>query len=384
MDEEARALVAGAGSGVLRPEQIGSTTGRAFLRMYGDDLAGACEDFGAVVEACRRHGASVLLIQALGNLAEAEFRAGRWDDAQMHSDLVVSLAVDGDVTQVAAHVHAIAAQVLARRGDVDQASTHVQAALAASAAPGNESGLAYAATAAAILAHSRADHADVVAATDPLLPLAGLIGAHDPVAPRWQELRVEALVRLGRLAEAEQLASTFTERSVTRGSHSAQANAARVRGLLEATRGRPVAAVQAFEEALAHAAAVDLPFERAMIHLHYGAHLRKTGRRRVAAEQLRAADDIFHRLAARPFVAMAGRELAGCGLTRARTAGPSQLTSQERTVARLVSTGKSNREVAGELFISTKTVEYHLVHIYAKLGLRSRGQLIARLRTSDL
>ena len=124
---------------------------------------------------------------------------------------------------------------------------------------------------------------------------------------------------------------------------------------------------------------MDLPFERALIHLHYGAHLRRTGSRATAAEQLRTAEEIFRRLGARPFLEMTARELAGCGLTRVRPVGPSPLTGQERTVAQLVSRGMSNRDVAGELFLSVKTIEYHLSNVYAKLALRSRSQLVAAL-----
>ena len=379
---EAFALVdSAAGSGALRPDQIDATYGRGLIRALSDDLADAREDLRAVVEACRRSGGSLQLMHALALLSETEFRGGWWDDAHLHGELAVSLAEDGDVMQFTPHVSSIAAQVHARRGDFAVAEERIRAALAASAGPGNESALGYAATAAAILGHSRGDHAAVVEATDPLMPLLGRIGVQHPFMVRWQELRIEALVRLGRLAEADSLLASYAERCAASGSHSVQANAARVHGLLAAASGRTDEAAEAFERALTHSAVVDLPFERALVHLQYGAHLRRAGTRGVAAEHLRGAEEIFRRLGARPFVELAGRELAGCGLSRRRAAGPSPLTAQERTVAGLVGTGKSNREVAGELFISVKTVEYHLGHIYAKLGLRSRGQLIAHLHS---
>ena len=73
------------------------------------------------------------------------------------------------------------------------------------------------------------------------------------------------------------------------------------------------------------------------------------------------------------------RELAACGLAPGRrgAAPRSWLTPPERSVARLVATGRSNRDVAAELMVSVKTVEFHLTRIYARLGVRSRGQLAA-------
>jgi DNA-binding CsgD family transcriptional regulator len=76
------------------------------------------------------------------------------------------------------------------------------------------------------------------------------------------------------------------------------------------------------------------------------------------------------------------RELSACGLAPAKrgTFDPTRLTAQELAVARLVAAGMSNRQVASELFVSIKTVQFHLTHVYAKLGIGSRGELAAQLR----
>ena len=75
-------------------------------------------------------------------------------------------------------------------------------------------------------------------------------------------------------------------------------------------------------------------------------------------------------------------KLRGCGLTPAKRSDPdpTMLTPQEQAVARLVAVGMSNRQVAGELFISVKTVQFHLTHIYTKLGVSSRAELAAQYR----
>jgi len=76
------------------------------------------------------------------------------------------------------------------------------------------------------------------------------------------------------------------------------------------------------------------------------------------------------------------QESAACGLAPAKRSGidPSRLTAQELAVARLVAVGMSNRHVASELFISIKTVQFHLTHVYAKLGVSSRAELASQFR----
>src|SRR5581483_959185 len=90
---------------------------------------------------------------------------------------------------------------------------------------------------------------------------------------------------------------------------------------------------------------------------------------------------VFARLGAEPFVERCGAEIASCGLhgSRPGSVDPSELSLAEWGVAELVAAGKSNREVAGELVISVRTVESHLRSIYAKVGVSSRTQLAVRL-----
>jgi DNA-binding NarL/FixJ family response regulator len=83
-----------------------------------------------------------------------------------------------------------------------------------------------------------------------------------------------------------------------------------------------------------------------------------------------------------PYLERCERELRGCGLAPGKRSDfdPARLTPQEQAVARLVAAGLSNRQVAAELFVSVKTVQFHVTHIYAKLGIGSRGELAARFR----
>ena len=114
--------------------------------------------------------------------------------------------------------------------------------------------------------------------------------------------------------------------------------------------------------------------------------MRRAGERRAASEVLVAAHERFVALGAQPALERSETELAACGLSPAARKGRDHmaLTPQELAVTRLVLSGMTNREVAAELMLSAKTVEFHLSNIYAKLGVRSRAQLRARERANEL
>jgi len=125
-----------------------------------------------------------------------------------------------------------------------------------------------------------------------------------------------------------------------------------------------------------------LPFHRGVMDLQHGRCLARLQRRGDAIDALRAAYDRFSGLQAHPFMRASESELGSLGL-RPRPDGHPDLpglTAQELRVARLVASGLSNREVAAQLYLSPKTVEYHLAHAYAKLGVHSRHRLANLVR----
>jgi DNA-binding NarL/FixJ family response regulator len=109
--------------------------------------------------------------------------------------------------------------------------------------------------------------------------------------------------------------------------------------------------------------------------------LRRRGETRAAIDHLRSAREILSRLGALPFLADCDAELEACGLRSPEASAGDllALTPHEEAVARLVASGLSNREAAARLYVSAKAVEYHLGHIYAKLGITSRRRLAERI-----
>ena len=212
---------------------------------------------------------------------------------------------------------------------------------------------------------------------DALLRSRGIEDADLSPAPEL----TETLLRLGRVDDAVAAAAGHEQSARAKGQPWALARAARTRGLL----APDVELERAFDAAIAlHEQTPDV-FEAARTRLAYGARLRRAGRRVRAREHLRAAIDAFDSLGALPWSNLARTELEATGET-ARKRDPStldQLTAQELQIALLLAEGRTTREAAASMFLSPKTIEYHLRNIYRKLDVRSRPELsqaVARLR----
>ncbi|NGY63707.1 AAA family ATPase [Lentzea sp. NEAU-D13] len=207
--------------------------------------------------------------------------------------------------------------------------------------------------------------------------LAGLLGElrlTDPDLSPAPEL-TDALVRLGRRDEAHQVARRFRAEAAAKGQPWAMGRAERAIGVLSEN-----ASVDThFEAALrCHERTLD-DFETARTRLAYGARLRRARRRVDARPHLHAALETFENLRAARWADLAAVELGATGETIKRRTPSETLTPQELQVSLLLVEGKTTREVAAALFLSPKTIEYHLRKVYTKLGIRSRAELAARL-----
>jgi len=157
---------------------------------------------------------------------------------------------------------------------------------------------------------------------------------------------------------------------------SAIAAATRGRGLLAAARGDPADAVAQLAHALDIHEGVPIPLELGRTQLAYGAAHRRAKHKRAAREMLESACETFDGIGARVWAERAREELARVG---GRPPSVGALTPTEHRVAELVAEGLQTKQVAASLFVSQKTVEGHLTHIYRKLGVRSRTELAHRL-----
>ena len=343
---------------------------------------------GQAATTAARSGSVRIAVWAYVWLSHAGFAVGAWDEAAADADRAVSL-LEETGHEWPGHewlrplARCAAVLVPAARGDWATAEEHAQAA---TAQPGDyELMIVAAALAQAQLATAKGDHHAVLRALEPVLNLTPRDGVDEPGFWPWQDLYGDALVNAGRLDEADQFLQPHEKLAETRGRRSTIARLARVRGRLEAAQGNQQAAEASFRRGLTELKQLPLPFQRALLELAYGQMLRRAGQRRAATEQLEAARARFTGLRAVPYLELCDRELAACGLKPAKrsTYDPSKLTAQETVVARLVALGMANRQVANELFVSIKTVQFHLTHIYSKLGISSRAELAAQFRDTE-
>ena len=184
---------------------------------------------------------------------------------------------------------------------------------------------------------------------------------------------VEAATRCGHGGVASAAVEALSERTAAAGTQLALGLEARCRALLSDGE----AAQRLYAEAIERLGGTRLALELARAHLLYGEWLRRERRRIDARDQLRRAQDMFTAMGAAAFAARAGRELLATGETaRKRTADTrDELTAQETQIAQFARDGLSNAEIGARLFISPRTVEYHLHKVFAKLGISSRGHL---------
>jgi DNA-binding CsgD family transcriptional regulator len=354
---------------------------RGMVRGLVEDLAGAVADLSAAAGRLRAGVLSPYASQCLGCLADAEYRYGAWDDAVLHGELAVSLAHDADRTWDLGWVHSFAALVPAARGDWDVASEHVRLATEAARAFGAPEPIAAAATAQANLARARGDLEGVVGAAAAVRATGqpGPLGR--PLHYDWRWLEVDALIGLGRLGQAAAALAEFEAVVSPEGPPSARVAAARLRSDLAVASGDQAAAAESAEAAWGHAQQLQVPLSFALLEISDARRLRAAGEPEQAVTRLQSARGRLIDLAARPYLDLCRRELGADAAPAAagELSFVSVLTPAELAVARLVAAGRSNRQAAAELYVSIKTIEFHLGHIFAKLGIRSRSELVTRL-----
>ena len=203
----------------------------------------------------------------------------------------------------------------------------------------------------------------------------GTAYAMEMVTPSWAAAElVEAAVRSGHKDVAADALRRLTERTTSSGTDWARGIEARSRAMLSDGE----TAERLFLESIERLGRARLRVDLARAHLLYGEWLRRERRRIDARAQLRIAHDMLDAMGMDAFAERARRELQATGeRARKRTIATDdeQLTAQEAQIAQLARDGLSNLEIAARMFISKRTVQYHLRKVFTKLGIQSRTQL---------
>lgn len=352
--------------------------GRSIVRLYSGRARQAHDDAARSARLVGGLDQPILRVLALSVAAAAAYRLGAWEDAVAHAETGLAMDKDADLVFPMSALHAAAVRPLVGFGRWEAAEAHASLAEAASRSPWDR---AMSAMSEAVLAHARGRNEKALDAIVALRAAGPSCAIDEPDGLwAWQGLYIEASVALGRLDDAAQVLEGLEALAAARQSMLAMATASRLRGTLEMARGMHPEAHVAFRRSLTLCSDLPMPFDRAVIQAAYGAFLRRIGKRSAAVAELRASREGFERLGAQPWMDHCDREMSASGLTprRRHHGGSSTLTPQEKSVAGLVAQGKSNRSVAADLVLSVNTVEYHLKNIYAKLGIRSRSELVLR------
>jgi ATP/maltotriose-dependent transcriptional regulator MalT len=333
-----------------------------------------------LVDTARRASAVSALIYPLAARSHLDFRLGRWAVARAEAAESVELGEDTGQLPILSHSLGALAHVEAGMGLEDDARRHVAQGLELCARFQGDATSAYLHAALGLLELGLGRVPEAIESLEATERLELRLQCQPSLLQTAPDL-VEAYVRAGRREEAARVLDRFVAEGDRTGALWAKATAARCRALLS-----PDADMRArFEEALALHANLPMPFERARTLLVLGERLRRAKQRAEARGPLQEALDGFERLGARPWAERARSELRATGQTSGRRSetAAEQLTPHELQIALLVAQGMTNREAAAALFLSPKTIEYHLGQIYRKLDVRGRAQL-ARLMAMEL
>lgn len=353
------------------------TMASGWLHLAADDPDRAREELESAVPTDFLGGSLRISLWARGWLARVQFQAGDWDEAMRTASSGLDVAQRSGMSLLVPLLAWTRTQVLALRGDWEAAERSLRVGDAVSR--DYELMRVPAALARAAYSEARADYPAVVRALAPLTQPWARDWVEQPGYWPWPDVHANALVQVGREDEADGFLARHEELARERGHASATARLAYARGRWHGVRGDLDAARACFQQAIELLEPLPLRYDRARVHFAYGQTLRRAGRRAEADAVITTARDAYLALGAATYVARCDRELAAGGVNVGRGQREfDDLTPQEEAVAGLVAQGRSNKEVAAELFLSVKTVQYHLTRIYAKLGVRSRAELAAR------
>jgi DNA-binding CsgD family transcriptional regulator len=355
---------------------------RGTWRALGGWLRAAADDLERLPRVADRADAEPLIPLARAYLAYVHYQLGDWKAAEHAVALAASTLRGHAIVRLRVPVHAVAACVAAGAGRLEAAAGLVRDARYWQGAGGPADYELYPALAAATVAQAAGNYQAMLAALRPL----AADGRRTWHEAWWRPLQVEALIGTGQLAPARQSLARLTgpEGPLAR----QQGTVAWLEAWLAAASPGGTGARERFEAATARPLAPDdVPLHRARLEHEYGRYLMTGRTRRAAIGRLRRASELYEELGARPYAERCAADLERCGAQAragrlpagaAVSASPA-LSSRERRIAQLAAQGLTNQEISAQVFVSAKTVEYHLGNVFAKLGISSRRQLPAWL-----
>ena len=324
------------------------------------------------VDLARREGAVGRLPDALQWAAGMCKETGRWVQALAHGSQALDLAQATGQAYLACNVLVIVAEIEAAQGRDEDCLRHARDAERLAREADLRLLQVRARLSLALLDLGRGRLEEAITRYEELHRLTVAWGIGHPYYSALPDL-IEAYARSGATDQARALLPQYLAQ--VPGDHPLPAaRAARCQGIVAASDFD-----RHFQEAISLHERNGVVFQHARTRLAYGERLRRAQRRRDARVQLRAAAEIFDQLDARPWAERARAELRASGETLTVGGdGGEQLTAQELQIALLVTEGQTNAEVGRALFLSTRTVEFHLSRAYRKLGVSSRTELTRR------
>jgi DNA-binding CsgD family transcriptional regulator len=375
-----------AGRAVADPDAIeqdalaGSLRGSALLGLaIADRTDLALALLSGQIDATRRRGSQTSRGLVTAYRAQARFLRGELAEARADAELALRLMGESGMVKNWPMAAAVVIWVLRESGDHDRAAEMLSRGVAGEEPPPGLPGAMLLCARGALWSTSGRPQE----ARDDFLNVGervGWIPYPDPEFLGWRQGLALAEFALGRVAEAQDIAKEALDVARSAGGARGIGVSLRLQGVIAGAGG-----INLLGEAVEMLATTTGRLQHAHALVDLGAALRRANRRREAREPLREGMELAHRCGAVPLEERAQTELAATGARPRKVllSGVESLTPSELRVAKLAAKGMTNREIAQTLFVTAKTVEYHLGHCFQKLEIASRGRLAGVLDESE-
>ena len=329
---------------------------------------------------CLERGAESDVMAVASHSTLNEVWSGDFAAAEIVADEAIEYAEHIDAQHVRGVALTMRATVAAHLGRADDARRDANTALQIATECGTAALALRATTILGFVDVSMARFADALTVLRPIIDAFAVLPGSEIRTMDYAPDAVEAMVNVGQLAAAEPLIEKLESDGHRLDRAWLLATGARCRGMWLAAMGDVDGAMESVAVAMAEHDRLPMPFERARTQLVLGQLQRRRRAPHLAAESFEEALREFERMGASLWAARARAELDETDAGHLQKAEP---TPTERRIAEMAASGMTNRDIAAALFVSLKTVEANLTHVYRKLGVRSRAQLAAKYRADE-